>query len=300
MTSGGPASTGPRGGAYRVTQAVTRAPRMRPLRGAGMGKCEATDAWYARCKALGMTFPKRLLPLAATAALPLLAACFERVDSTDVTTDGLYADVRLLSLDGVSTDVAVTLAVGGPNGTRVSLTNGDRLTAVAMGRTVDLSPREDLFGSPSYAGTLPHAGENVAVVVDYLRGDRSAQAQSCGNTSAVGSYALMTKPFELSPMTSSARLAQPVTVAWSNRSAEPMEIRVDGSCVRGGVDRVSDGGAFAIPGAWLAASDPKNPSSCSVRVQARRCATGRVSPAFGEGGRVEACQERSLAFRVSP
>ena len=42
-----------------------------------------------------MTFPKRLFPLAATAALPLLAACFERVDSTDVSTDGLYADTVL-------------------------------------------------------------------------------------------------------------------------------------------------------------------------------------------------------------
>jgi hypothetical protein len=247
-----------------------------------------------------MTFPTRLFRLALPAALPLLAACFERVDSTDVSTEGLYADVRLLSLDGVSTDVAVTLSVGGPNGTRVSLANGDRLTAAALGRVVDLASREDLFGSPSYAGTLPQAGENVAVVVDYLRGDRSSQAQSCGNTSAVGSYALMAKPFELSPMMSSARLSQPVTVAWSNRSIDPVAVRVDGTCVQGGVDRVSDGGAFAIPGAWLAPSDPRNPSACSVRVVARRCTGGRASPAFGEGGRVEACQERSLSFRVAP
>jgi hypothetical protein len=247
-----------------------------------------------------MTFPKRHLSLAAVAALPLLAACFEQVDSSDVTTDGLHADVRLSSLDGVTTDVAVTLAVGGASGTRVALANGDRLTAAAMGRVVDLTRREDLFGNPTYLGTLPHAGESVAFVVDYLRGDRSTEAQSCGNTSAVGSYALMAKPFDLSPMVSSARLGQPVTVAWSNRSNEPMEIRVDGSCVWGGGDRIADGGAYAIPGAWLAPADAKNPSACSVRVVARRCSAGRVSPAFGEGGRVEACQERSLAFRVAP
>lgn len=247
-----------------------------------------------------MTFPTRHFALAAITALPLVTGCFEQVDSADVTTDGLHADVELLSLDGLTTDVAVTLAVGGPSGTRVSLTNGDRLSAAAMGRVVDLSRREDLFGSPSYVGTLPYAAEDVAFVVDYLRGDRSTQAQSCGSTSAVGSYALMAKPFELSPMVSSARLGQPVTVAWSNRSTAPFAIEVTGACVRGGVERAPDGGVFVIPGAWLAASDPRNPSACSVRVVARRCTGGRISPAFGEGGRVQACQERSLAFRVSP
>jgi hypothetical protein len=247
-----------------------------------------------------MTLPARALPIVFAAVLPVVAGCFEQVDSSEVTTDGLHADVALVSHDGAATEVAVTLAVGGPLGTRVALANGDRLTATALGRVIDLRRSDDLFGNAAYVGALPHAGENVAVVVDYLRGDRSAQAQSCGNTSAVGSYALMTKPFELAPLMSSARLAQPVAIAWSNRAADPFEVRVDGTCVRGGMERVTDSGAFTIPAAWLASADPENPSACSVRVVARRCSAGRVSPAFGEGGRVEACQERSLAFRVSP
>jgi hypothetical protein len=199
-----------------------------------------------------------------------------------------------------STEVSVTIAVGGAAGTRVALVNGDRLTAAASGRAVVLAPRDDVFGNPSYFGTLPIASENVAFLVDYLRGDTSSQATNCGNTSAVGSSAIMTKPFEIEPVANTVKAGSPFALRWTNASADPMQVSVAGPCIAGGTEEVVGAKATTIRGAWLAATDPEKPEACTARVIARRCRSGRISPSFGEGGAVEACQERSLSFRVAP
>lgn len=229
-----------------------------------------------------------------------LAGCFEAVDSTDVTTDSLFANVELVSHDGVATDVSVRLSVGGSMGTDVQLKNGDRILASAQGQTIELAHDSELFGGHRYVGVLPRGAENVAFSIDYLRGDTSAQAQSCGQSSAIGTFAIMPKPFELSPMMSQARLATPVTVAWSNAGTGNVELRVSGSCIQGGLVSVRDTGVAVLDRAVFEASDAANPSACNVQVTARRCASGQASPSFGEGGTVRACQDRSLSFRVVP
>ncbi len=232
--------------------------------------------------------------------LPVLNGCFEQVPSAEVSTDAMYASAELTSRDGVSTDIQVELTVGGPLGTNVDVQNGDQLNASAMGQTVTLVKESEMFGGAHYVGTIAHAAENVAFSLDYLRGDASTHAQGCGRTNAVGSFAVMTKPFEIAPMLTSVRFASPVTIAWSNRDNDPMHVAVSGACIVGGSDEVSDTGAFAVETSWLAQRNPKLPSSCSVTAVVTRCRAGQVSPAFGEGGQVKACQERSLSFRVSP
>lgn len=257
-------------------------------------------AWHGPCVGWGMMRNRAAFTLATATFATLLAGCFENVASNEVSNDALYADVALVSRDGVSTDVSVRLTVGGPLGTDVQLQSGDRLVASAQGQSITLGHTEEIFGGHRYTGVLPRGGESVAFSVDYLRGDTSAQAQSCGRTNAVGSFAIMAKPFELSPMMSQARLGSPLTVAWSNAASGKVDLTVRGDCIAGGVSSVADSGVAVLDGSVFAPADPKNPSACTVQVTARRCLAGQPSAAFGEGGSVKACQERSLSFRIAP
>ena len=238
--------------------------------------------------------------LTTAAFATLLAGCFEAVDSTEISNDALYGNVALVSRDGVSTEVTATLSVGGPLGTDVELKNGDRLVASAQGQSVTLMHESEMFGGHRYVGSLPRGSENVAFSVDYLRGDTSSQAQGCGRTSAVGSFAIMARPFELSPMMSQARLGNPVNVAWSNGGSGELSLSVRGACIHGGIVSVPDTGFAVLDRSIVAPADPANPSACSVQVVARRCVAGQPSSGFGKGGAVSACQERSLSFRVAP
>lgn len=236
-----------------------------------------------------------------SATLPfLLAGCFEAVDSSEVSTDALYADVDLVSHDGIATDVSVRLSVGGPLGSDVELKSGDRLVASAQGQVTTLTHAAEMFGGHRYTGVLPRGGESVAFSIDYLRGDTSAQAQSCGRGSAVGSFAIMAKPFELSPMMSQGHLGSPITLAWSTVATGRLDLSVRGACIVGGVSSVPDNGVAVLDGSMFSAIDAKSPSACTVNVTARRCLAGQPSTAFGEGGSVRACQERSLSFRIAP
>ena len=236
----------------------------------------------------------------STLLLPALTGCFEQVPSQEVTTGAMFQNVELVSRDGLSTEVGVELTVGGPLGTSVELQSGDQLRVSAFGQTVTLVKQDELFGGSRYVGTMPHASEGAAFSVDYLRGDASAQAQSCGRTSAVGTFALMAKPFEIAPVIVNAHLGQPVTLAWSNRDSGAMQIAVSGSCIVGGHAMVGDAGAFVIDAGILASENAKERSACIVTAVVSRCRAGQVSPEFGEGGQVKACQERTIAFRIAP
>jgi len=256
--------------------------------------------WYGECTCIGMnlrSFGPAALPIFL---LPALTGCFEQVPSQEVTTASMFQNVELVSRDGLSTEVGVELTVGGPLGTSVELQNGDELRVSALGETVTLMKQDELFGGPRYVGALPHASEGAAFSVDYLRGDASAQAHGCGRTNAVGTFALMAKPFEIAPIMVNARLGQPVTIAWSNRENGAMQIAVSGSCIVGGRAIVGDSGAFVVDAAMLSSNRAKEPTACSVKAVVSRCRAGQVSAEFGEGGQVKACQERTIAFRITP
>ncbi len=245
------------------------------------------------------------LPRCFRLSLPVVAAlafggCFAEVDSTDVTTDSLFANAKFTSSDGVATDVRVALTVGGASGTAVVLRNGDRLAASARGRTLPLAQRDDGLGNITYGATFPDGGENVAFSLEFLRGDTSSEAQSCGQTSAVGSFVFMPRPFEVAPMMAGVTLRSRPLLSWSNTGPSPMNVDLRGSCVVGGRARIVDVGAFEVPAAWMATLYPNGPIGCTVRVEVSRCATGEVSRGFGEGGIISACQERTSSFRVTP
>lgn len=237
-----------------------------------------------------MRFPKLLV-----AALLGLPACAESVESDDVLTDGIYAELRAeASEDGLR--ASATLLVGGPSNTYVMLTGDDSLTVSAAGQTEEMTAQNNGGNVFRYTADLAATDEDTEVV---FRFDRTIDDGAPDSRCTLPRAMTIEAPLDGDVF---SRTQNDVVITWdTSGSSQPVELTVEGDCFDGDVNESfpDDPGSYTIPAGTLTSlGDP--PTACQATVRVSRRSSGSLDPGFGEGGLVVCSQVRTTTFRSDP
>lgn len=238
--------------------------------------------------------PTRTHAPVAAAALALLAGC-ESIESTDVLTSAIYADLSATS-DGTSTHALAVLRTGGAtSNTFVNLEGDDVLTVTAEGETQELleSYVGDIY---AYDADFDLSAQDTEFVFSL---DRSVDA------GAPDSRCSLPAPFEPTAPAAGevySRGQQDLTVSWTpSGEADEMRIVVKGDCLWQHVVAVDgDPGTAVIPAGTLDSLNEDDPQSCDATVTVQRLRFGTLDAAFAQGGTIYGVQAREVTIRSDP
>ncbi len=222
-----------------------------------------------------------------------LIAC-ESVSSTDVLTNGMYANLEV-SADGSGTSRAnaVLRVGGGSSNVYVDLVEGDTLTVKQGEDTVELE-KSSVGDFREYNAEFEVDEEGSAFDFAFTR-DVDEGAPS--------SIVVLPAKFEITAPEVDATIsrAEDLTFTWDGGSDDAMRYNMDGDCVFSeGETLEGDEGTYTIPGGTIESVDENDPETCSIELVLSRVRAGDVDAGFGEGGSAEGVQVRRLKFVSAP
>ena len=226
----------------------------------------------------------------ATSAVALGAmACSESVDSTDVRTTGVYAEMSVHAHGDGQSQVQVDLRVGGANSnTHLALKGVDKLTATVGTVTKALSKSGDV-----YVTTFPGDAADTQFVMAFTRGP--------DDISAPNSSVTLPEPFTISGIAQTISRQVGFTATWqAGTKGEPMIWVLRGDCLIAQGGSISDAGRTIIPPSQFIAIVGQEQTTCNASFCLEHDRKGTVDPAFGEGGTIESLQSRCVAFLSAP
>ena len=224
-----------------------------------------------------------------------LAAC-EQIDSADIATHGIYADLEVVASGNGTSVVRAELRAGGDlSNVSVEVVGGDRLVATQGAASRTMGRRDDVLGRIWYEASFATQAEDAPFGVAFLR---EAPLES-----APDSAVTLPAPFAILAPEAGATFSrsQGLLVRWSPSRYDPITIRLAGPCLAPqafalGVDR----GAASIPAEMLDPMPGAELETCDVVVSVVRWREGVVDPAYGEGGRFVASQVRAVVATSAP
>lgn len=232
--------------------------------------------------------------LAAAACIAPLVAC-EAVDSSNVLTDGMWAEMTAVS-DGETTTATATLKVGGPaSNTFVELVDDDTLTVAIDGAEpteLDASNLGDWFW---YDTTTDLVAGGTSFDFAFLRTvDEGAPSTTCA----------LPSPFEITGPEVDAEFSRAndaMTVQWDGGSSDDIEVVVSSSCfVDLYVDVDGDPGTVVVEAGSYDVYEDDEDENCPATVTVKRIAPGTVDTGFGEGGESYGAQVRTVDVMLLP
>ena len=227
--------------------------------------------------------------IAAVVAISTLTAC-STVDSADIRTNGITADIVVVVPEGASgAEVRASLRVG--TLTFVELAGDEKLTAQAGERTATLE-RTKFAGATDYSTRLDGVTEAGTEVVVGLQ-------RTANDTSAPRSSVRLPEQLALDAPAAGTRFSRSrddlgVRIISTKESEQPTVLTWSGECVTSGsLDvpagrtsvKISRGTIRAASPATRAptASPTRPPSNCQLRLTVTRHLRGTLDPAYGEG-----------------
>jgi len=251
------------------------------------------------------------LSLLSAALLSTVSAC-TNVNSEDLATSGMYADIDVTAYGIRESRVTVRLRAGGSRGDTVELTGGDELTSTYDGSTRRLSSSGG-SGFVSYRTSFVDEGGEGSYRISLDRSD--SRTIEVNPVSAMDSFAIVPTPFEatlrdregseVNAGTRVSRSTGSLRVLWTSTSAERMVLNINSPCMRG-ISRVANANAGEY---LLDASDMQElparregqpASTCTTTLRLRAESDGELDPNYGQGGQVRGAQERSVTFESVP
>lgn len=237
---------------------------------------------------------RKVLIFAPLALVAIAAGACDQVEnssSSDIKTHGMWAAIDVIGKSETSVEVRVELRVGGDDGNKVTLDNGDKLVATGGTETKNLQS-EDLA---VYTANFSGGAAETAYKVDFQRPD---------DTSAPNSYGTIPAPFTIDPLPTNkpSRANDPIVLKWSGSGSDDIKIRVDGDCIYPWKDDkvVQDPGTYTIPaGALDSTGNADAGTECALKVTIIRIRPGTLDPAFGSGY-VHLQQIREATFTSAP
>jgi hypothetical protein len=232
----------------------------------------------------------RVMILRATLASVLgAAACSEQVDSTDVRTSGIYADIEVLAPGNGKSEVKVDLRVGGPNSnTHLAMKGADKLTATSGAVTKVLGKSGNV-----YVTSFDGDAADTQFVFAFIRGP--------DDTSAPNSSVTLPEPFTISGIAKTVSRQSGFTATWQAGSkGEPMTWVLRGDCLVAQAGSMADAGQTVISASQLIPVVGQEEATCNASFCLERDRPGTLDPAFGEGGVIRAGQSRCAAFLSAP
>ena len=226
--------------------------------------------------------------------LPIVAC--ESVESKDIGTDAMSAEIEVISSDGASTRVNTTLRVGGlTSNTYVELTGDDQLTADDGSGAIEMSYLS-IGDYWTYIADFSVAAGDTPFTVALVRSLDGG---------APSSTASMPAPFDLTAPADAAvfsRASDPITVTWDpSASADGMVVRLSSDCtLESTQDVAGDPGTYTFEVGSYEVADGSEAESCEGTVTVERRRAGTLDEAFGEGGEVYAAQRREVKIRLDP
>ena len=227
--------------------------------------------------------------------LATLVAC-ESVESTDVMTSGVYADIEAVAEGDGSTRASAILRVGGADSnTFLELVADDSLTASTGEETQELIEQSigDYF---SYVADFDVDAEDTEFVVAF---ERTVDEGAPNTTLSLPALFDLTGPEEGVTL---SRSEEDITITWESSGTEDeMLWSASGGCffdASGGIE--GDPGTFTIEAGTLESVDEDEPETCEATLVITRSRVGDLDPGYGEGGSVFGKQMRSVDILVSP
>jgi hypothetical protein len=221
-----------------------------------------------------------------------LVGCTETVDSSDVRTGGVYAELQAVS-DGSGTVVKAKLKVGGDDSnTFLDLNGADQLTA-----KVEDEKKELTGDDQTYSASFEADSGGTEIEVAFLRGEEDVDAPS--------STVSLPEPFTIGGVKSGAKISRTdaVVITWDPADTDDkMKWTLDGNCVDLEFDNdEADDGELTLPAGRIEASfEDDETKSCKVTLTMDRVRSGHVDKNFGEGGEFLGIQRRSISFVSAP
>ena len=221
--------------------------------------------------------------------LPVLCACTESVESTDVRTSGVYPEFQVVADGSGNTNASARLKVGGnDSNTFLDLQGSDMLEVSAK----DQTQRMRSSGDHGYAASFAFDDAGTEFVFSFRRGDE--------DTGAVHSAVTLPEPFALQMGTTEASRAQDaVSFSWDPPAGGDVHWDLDGDCVWTDEGSTPDDGSHTLGLSDVRALGEET-ASCSVRLTVQRGHTGSIDAAFTEGGENRAYQLRAQTFTSTP
>jgi hypothetical protein len=245
---------------------------------------------------LAVTTPsvrRRAGAIAAALTTALVGAACSTVDSGDLRTSGMRANILVTAGEDYST-VAVSISAGGT--TSVKLQGDDHLVA-RSGKLSDRLSLDGALGYHSYHGTLEGVTEpGTEVEVDLSRGS--------GDTSTTSTVKLPAEVHVLAPRPDTSTSRSRDTQFRVNPAAGAINVAWKGTCVAAGWMSFEEGVPLVVPARTLArlqpaSGQPQPPQRCLVTWTVTRVATGTIGDEF-RGGSIDAARSTSLVLRSTP
>lgn len=227
-------------------------------------------------------------------ALLVLVAC-ESVDSTAVTTEGVYAHISATADGSGSTRTTAILKVGGAtSNTYLDLVDGDVLEASQGGETQDLS-KVSIGDYREYIADWNVDDEDTSFGVGFVREVDEGAPETTVTLPA---------RFEITAPEADvtfSRADDDITVSWDVSADEGMSADITGDCFWvEGQDIEVDDGTVSFAAGSLEAYEDQEDETCQAVISLRRTRIGDLDPNYGEGGVANGEQIRSVTVLSGP
>jgi hypothetical protein len=229
------------------------------------------------------------------ALLVLVTAC-TKVNSEDILTHGMNAQIEARGDSFGNTSVSATLYLGDPiNLNFVELSTGDQLLASsgAMSKTMQES---SILNITSYNAQFSTNTADEEFEVAFIR---------TVDNGAPSSTVTLPDPFDIEPYTNPVSRAADMTMAWSAPGQDKLEWSISGSCIdAAGAALQADTGGALVPAGTIKkrmSTGPNDvvPDSCEATLQLTRSRDGDLDPGYGKGGSIVGTQVRSTTFTTT-
>jgi hypothetical protein len=226
--------------------------------------------------------------------LVVLCAGCSTVDSSDILTSGIHAELSATSSGDGTTDVQAVLYLGNPiNLDFVDLTGDDELFAIHGTQQKRMSELI-LLNIVSHHASFPVDAEGEQFEIDFRR---------TVDNGAPSSTAVLPAKFTLTGPTTATSRAAAIALTWSPaNSGDRMSWQANGDCIDVATGPITgDPGSFSVPANSLKKRMGDTVvDSCNVTVSVRRSREGDVDPAYGKGGYIAGTQVRTVTVMSTP
>ena len=223
----------------------------------------------------------------------------ESIESTDLLTSGVYADIEATADGSGSTAVKVNLKAGPASNTFLDLTGDDKLNATQSDVVKELTRHNNGFDYIWYENSFDTDAEGSNFTVAF---ERSI------DDGAPNSSVSLPAPFSITSPTADDTLSRDggaLTITWEPSGSEnDMEISISGDCVTLFTEDLSgDPGTFTLNAGTLSdsnSSDDDDGTNCPLTILVKRKKGGTLDPSYGEGGKISGIQKRSIEIMSTP
>jgi hypothetical protein len=210
----------------------------------------------------------------------------QQIDSYNIPTDAVEAQIRVTSFELGSDTISTTLKLQGEALTYFELGAGEQLYVASDGYEFPMFPAA--FG---YQASLPQGGDDRLVQVAFLRSRFG---------SALDSYVSMPPSFSVFAFGESDAFGDRLAIEWDVISHDPISVSLDGPCMHPytfDIGAFEDIGSHVISAEELPVHNSWLGQDCRVQVSVDRVREGELDPALS-GGFISATQTRTTSINI--